>query len=406
MVYGSILRQPGWKANDFLFYCCPDCDERTKEKKDFLEHAFTHIHINDSKDILFEPVIKLEESNTELIVAESVVSEPIASQLIVLEPRSGSSEENELVDYETITPDDYHASEEQNLSEETEIKIPANKKRARKAPLKKTEKKPKVKNEKAPSKRAEEFKITCWDCGEDFYPKSKMILHMQTVHGHDNIYKCNHCDTLFKNKMKFDVHKFTEHGEGHVQTFMCTECPYTTFSAANLWHHVDRKHKDGMKKTKLCPHCPKMFRDGHLNDHIRQVHTIARHKCNECDEMFTSVKELRDHSIDVHKRTSFDCDRCDARFTTKSGLEGHVLNIHEKNYPFKCTMCDNAYANKKNLNRHMSRSHTEVKPYACELCDLRFVFPSDLSGHVKAKHEGARRINQNKDPYPHFLSNV
>ena len=345
MVYTCILKVGGWKAEDFLFYCCPDCNQRTKEKTDFLAHAL--IHISE----------KFEPENHEVSRVDPF------QDCRDIKP----SNDFQNSDQHPEDPLDMQNSKISSLSECSENDVSINRKRIRKTPLKTGLKKLKKAKEKVPNKKAEQFKIKCWECSEEIYPKSRMILHMRTVHGHDDIYKCAHCDTRFKDKMKLDIHKFRVHGEGHIQTYTCAECPYTTLKSCNLIQHV------------------------------RQVHSNARYSCDMCDERFKSTKDLRDHYIDDHERESFDCDRCDARFISKTGLEGHVSVVHEKKYAYKCDKCDKAYANNIGLRRHIIRVHTGLKSHACDQCNLKFVFPSDLRGHVKDKHDRIGRREELDD---------
>ena len=48
--------------DEFLYYCCPECDSREKCKEMFLEHALKH-HPN-ADNCFLNVKVKLEEINT------------------------------------------------------------------------------------------------------------------------------------------------------------------------------------------------------------------------------------------------------------------------------------------------------------------------------------------------------
>ena len=53
----------------YLYYCCPQCDHKAKTKSLFVDHA--HSAHPESKEVLIEPIVKLEDSE-ELVLKEDV----------------------------------------------------------------------------------------------------------------------------------------------------------------------------------------------------------------------------------------------------------------------------------------------------------------------------------------------
>ncbi|XP_064651205.1 zinc finger protein 345-like [Lineus longissimus] len=139
------------------------------------------------------------------------------------------------------------------------------------------------------------------------------------------------------------------------------------------------------------------------------------HRCEQCDEVFTSSNDLMRHRT-IHagekptvgdkkllsrhddesdrekehgdpEERSIGCDKFGKADTRGSILTGHRL-IHTRERPFSCDQCDKTFGSSSHLVVH-KRSHTEERPFSCDQCDKTF---KSYSGFVTHKyiHTGVR----------------
>ena len=383
MVQTSVLTNPSWRAEDFLFFCCPDCDEKSKEKEIFIKHIYIHIfhegdHSND------EPI---DEPIDDIEYKIEVKEDPTESKNDpIIEDDHSDEEETKCCTKHEVCDNNLSNSQEVDQNSIEKVNLSDGFSNVQKDTKRKRLLKPKEHSKKKKNS-SRLFNFSCWECDLSSLSKPQLKEHMINVHGHDDMFKCPHCEALFKHKENLGYHKALKHGEGTLETIICTQCTFTTNRKYKMNRHVKAKHEETVKNV-LCSFCPKTFTDVKaVRNHIKSMHTFNKFNCSECSELFKSVQEVRNHMIDVHKRQSFNCPKCEARFTTKIGLDGHILDVHEKKYPFKCSLCSAAYANSKNLKRHFVRKHDKNKPFPCNYCDAKHSFSSDLKAHMKIAHK-------------------
>ena len=82
-------------------------------------------------------------------------------------------------------------------------------------------------------------------------------------------------------------------------------------------------------------------------------------KCNNCEEKFSSRKDLADHFKSVHRRVNYSCSKCSKMFKYRKNYRKH-LEIHKsKESPKqeKCPECGKTFQFRSYLNRHL-KMHT------------------------------------------------
>ncbi|KAM3181451.1 hypothetical protein ACTXT7_014361 [Hymenolepis weldensis] len=87
---------------------------------------------------------------------------------------------------------------------------------------------------------------------------------------------------------------------------------------------------------------------------IRKTGEARQFRCNQCDDMFYSLRDLENHTQETHG--GYKCHLCKMAFTQRSNLQRHALK-HVDFRPFECNLCGRAYYRKDHLMRHMQRTH-------------------------------------------------
>ena len=119
---------------------------------------------------------------------------------------------------------------------------------------------------KKPNKSQPNEKYQCIECREKFTCRSRLNIHMISVHVH----KCPLCNTCFKDKDQ-------------------------------LKDHVDRVHEG--KKKYACPTCDQRFSVKHsMTSHINAVHEkVKTVTCVFCNQSFSNKQQLKNHIGKVHE---------------------------------------------------------------------------------------------------------
>lgn len=142
-----------------------------------------------------------------------------------------------------------------------------------------------------------------------------------------------------------------------------------------------------IKKHKSCLICGEKFRFKiGLKKHVQDEHKSS-FKCEPCDRMFISEKNLRRHTRTIHlQKRVYTCDQCGKSSFHLSSFRRHV-QIHNGEKKFKCELCFRTFLRKDKLKRHMF-VHTGVKNFACELCSNRYSRKDKLNQHIAKYHYG------------------
>lgn len=266
-------------------------------------------------------------------------------------------------------------------------------------------------------------KYQCYECKACFSIKNKLIIHIETVHGHDNTRSYHNRLQTFPIKSRKHIYKI--HRGGHTdinKARHCSICPAVLYSLSGLKKHLNshepgEKHKchtcnkefstrklynmhissythlkkaDPESKTKFnfaCPLCDftcktNLMMENHKNtDHFK----VKPHICTMCKKAFTTSTKLRYHMERHRGIRQFQCSECSSMFTAASGLKKHCLRYHSEQRPVACDMCDKSFVCQSECNLHKLRHHSE-KNVPCPLCDGKFHSHSNLRSHIRKVH--------------------
>ena len=389
-----------WKVENidqFLNYCCPECDTKQKTKSDFIVHAID-AH-PDSREYL--PLFDFEEDKEGNEQNHCYIDtfEPLKTRFsssnsasVKLEPLSL----NGLLKMECDEEDcgRFFVTQESMLDHKRQFH--------RKNPRRKI-KKPKrfeldyvvevIKPSKASNKYLEtniEYHTTVSDDfhqdGDSYFepnkdsivvipeeerekaPEKPKVSKKRKLTDSDDEYEkpiCRKCDQKFPSQSAFNYHQKSVHsGEPKeakrigkppkyiwdidptdgIQKYKCDECNMF-FKHTNRVLSHKRRHHAIDQENKKCFLCAEVVPSKLLNIHMKRKHQNADgvFECNFCSELFkkSNSEQFMYHLTKEHQIGEFrhKCDQCDEVFCLKSQLENHKKIRHEKSCSVICDQC-------------------------------------------------------------------
>ena len=422
----DIIQNP-WsekKWEEFLYFCCPECNEKSQSKENFINHALskhpmskacleTSIHFEvkneeREKEEITRREVAIKSSNT-FNVLSRIKRNKLKSSINFYEneaktksdddplgfndPNSNDEKynvyepeikienqwEEEIMENDPIDYDDNDFIKIEDL-DETGENIQQN------PTAKKSKQKVKSKDRKSSSdpnndkkKRIYRRSKDCPICGKTI--KSKLQRHIETVHeGKRPIEQCPICGKEFR-------------GSGYLKT------------------HIDAIHNK-IRKWK-CEHCPLDFahKQGFI-DHVESIHKGLKWQCMYCEKSYPQRQALKRHKYTKHEDeindqykdegTTFPCKVCQKVFFTAEVLKDHLQVHHQvrtiienkneysksvlwkSDETFECDECGKIFNLKPNLSRHKVAVHGS---YICNICGKPSSNSGNLKKHIQAVHE-------------------
>ena len=409
---------------DYLYFCCPECNQKWQIKQDFVNHAINDhpISLNFLKEINDNSIDDINLSNNHDVEAteieESVIdlkiendedfeSEDIANTLF----EEGKNKDIKNEDPLKVEDDCLEKTDEEVISK----------------PLASKDKKSKKKKQS----KTETFNDRCPDCNFTTSDKNKLRRHV--ISAHSGKFECEYCDYKTYNQIALDIHtnalhtkatkfhceqceffSYTKGGvQSHVRTahlnskndnFQCEYCEFKTSHRSSIIKHTNAIHT---KATKYhCEQCEFFsYSKGGVNEHVRIVHlNIKRPRskdilCTQCGQAFERTRDLKMHELKIHGIASeytskymgnvkIQCDKCQETFDTTSKLNDHAKSCgNDEIKTIPCTICEMELVTGNVSLIHMKIDHNQVKAVLCNLCGKSFSSKGALSTHVKGTHE-------------------
>ena len=399
------------RIEDFLYFCCPICDQKNHSKDDFFHHAYSkhpeskgHLekHIYENKDESQKIEEKLSD-NTEIRVSsdfsndgsnikEENIEDELREEKIFMEKDSddyNAYDYSEMIQYEINEnmPSFDDMNNDKFIKEET-------------------------KDNTSSAKPHQKLILPCHLCNKILGSKYALKYHIKMSHERDGQedYKCELCGKTFFHPRNVKRHMLTRHlGE---KAHKCDICGKSFSQNANLKAHIQNVHNK--EKKFECGFCGNFFsQESNLKRHTK-VHTGQRdHKCEICDKYFSQAEHLRKHTRKIHENNekfdfinengnddnalpdisdmvaceikTINCENCGKYFKTKSALNYHVDSVH-KGLKFPCALCDKTYTRNTTLKSHMKmahgrlpnnlilrdESHQKIEKYSEENTEMKF----------------------------------
>ena len=440
-----------WLVNelcDFSFFCCPECDFRTKIEG-FFEH---HAVIKHPLSIEFFSAEVLEDDHTPVtdIKLDNDHFEKVKSEI----------DESEYFGDETFDEDYFEVDGVPKAEHDDHKSGFAPEIIDDKVQVKSLVKKRKRKKIELLDENDDDNSYDCPTCNVAVIGLCNLGLHLKNEHNKDNNdWQCPSCDRSFpalsklrrhvtsvhlKLKVKcpqcdarvcessFNQHMRVAHEGDRIQKpFRCEQCDFSSHALQYLKAHVKVVHEKDKHKLQ-CDECDlKFLFNSQLRDHKEAVHEgIKRFMCDKCGKGFQSKHMLNEHTIrgvcgvkepikcdkcdDVFSRrsyyimhhraihgghpmpnlsanaTQFMCDQCPNIYDSKASLQQHIYNIHSNyqppNNPKKCKFCDRVFKNLNSFKEHVKVVHEKSTPFKCDHCGKSFGTKTRLRSHVKLVH--------------------
>ena len=411
---------------DFLYYCCPECDNRHPSREEFLEHALSihqesnpylmKFHVKDelNDDFLIPDDIEencVKESNNSLSKDFIKNDKEIDEDLFTLKEENIDHDEN----YDDVSID---INEDFNVDENDIEEISTNEKFSHLEIV--TNKDEEFNNDgEVNQKDEDEFAVekivdkshgqngkvkylikwkgfdasdNTWEPIENLYctdmieafeknlEAEKGLLSIKEekqfnyIHEGINNPKCDICGKSFSSAQYLKIHIRTVH-EGH-KDYKCESCGKSFTQASTLKKH-SAHGKECLKRQ--------------MKKHKKKIRCII----NNCQDSFDSIIELREHKKDKHADDikNFNCEHCGKPYNNRPSLNRHVKAVHE-NLRFTCELCGKKYTGKKYLQQHIKVVHNRIYDFSCDEvgCTKGFSTASELKKHIECVHEGIKNF--------------
>ena len=241
----TIKQENPWlvpNIDEFLFYCCPECDMKCRYGDEFLEHATTFHELakvslpSTSSDFdHFEPEMYMQTDDEQELKQE---------------------EDGEELDVKPNVEDLQEAIISEPLTKETKAK--------RKA--------------KPSTKRSKKMKVEG-----------------------DETFKCDRCDFVANNKQHLDNHYgqhiYVLHEDG---SYHCESCEFTTTSKASIRNHRKRKHVYlGKFKCDICGKVMDCQASVDMHKRVKHFGELP-YECDQCDFKTETNQQLKNHKMSKH----------------------------------------------------------------------------------------------------------
>ena len=377
----TFLENSPWLVNtleEFLYYCCPECDERDNSKDSFIQHAYEH-HPEAKEALEMVIGVKIELPDVKLEDEEySNDDEPLATKKNEIQNNVKIMNDKKMTRIRcglcNIEVSKHNLKRHmQNKHENLQKDI--------------LDKEKFMVDVKLPLKSLFELKE------EDF-------IDDQNISHSDISLNCEtNTDILAKNhKINEDPLEIKE-----VNSFNIDSDDDLDDDDNDNNDYDYKPNKSGPKKKKKlknsnktiepkyqCSICMRGFSTStQYKAHMKYEMATKRqlYKCEPCEKIFLKEITLKRHHMSVHEgNNNWRCDICNKTYITHVKLRRHIRLIHtDKKLNLCCKYCNDVFQNARILKEHINSAHKPQVP--CELCSKTFHSLSSLEIHLREEHK-------------------
>lgn len=270
--------------------------------------------------------------------------------------------------------------------------------------------------------------VTCCWCPFTFADLGLLQNHLTDDHNKksSDVYCCEHCCSVFRNRVLLNEHVLSHHGpeeheqfrlemdfQENVKPIECSVCLTWMNGTKAFDAHTKDAHK--MYRILQCYVCG-IFKKkpSGLLDHLKVHDRFRKYRCYECDNVepkitnpndrrshkcvlcgvwFLNHTTIRNHLASVHGQDQiYDCAICDDfSFKTESDLKLHTDNVHDVWTEFKCKICSKNCKSAQSLNAH-KKTHASKSSSTniCKICGSKFRRKDYLMRHMKSHSDASK----------------
>ena len=433
----------------YLFYCCPECDDKSENKESFIGHAVTNhpkakeiLCENETLTKLEEPEfmdienefdvhIKNEPSDDLLNVNTEVDSIPKCVPVQDLNALKDKGRKFLFVNVKDL--EELKCMKCQQIFQSKEFLQKHNQEYHPEVVNSFTKIKCNLCDKILPSKKGLEYhKIKdhhdllgagykCKECGHIAINLQKLRHHVKL--NHTLIFKCDQCDYIVPSGIQgskesnLKTHKIRKHGKHNMEGTKCEMCCIEFVNNNTLLAHLNKTHEIQVNDDVTCEFCGKNIASKCLTRHQRYVHGYysTGYKCLICDMYLNSKNQEDKHKLEKHDK-DLDCEKCNQTFDNLLAFNDHLKACSEDPKNFTCKKCNNGYvwhstktlqihwaeehqlhkdicdvcgfagAHKFELRSHARRHNLAAQGHQCHHCGKTFHMPLELSVHLKEDH--------------------
>ena len=327
---------------DFTYFNCPECDTKSQQKQEFINHAFAK----------HKKALEGFQNVTDGSLDDVIVPTRIKKEDFV-EPAIEENETKELVKKDpTKIPPDRNARR-RNAAYNTEP-------------------------------------VLCTTCGKTIANRRNLKKHEKEKHGiisatvfekrKSNII-CSKCNSKFENPTELNTHVL-ECCKNDLKDFPCIDCDLRWASGPALNIHLKIDHKHGEIYT--CEQCGKCLKKlASIKSHMKVVHEKKKDIiCHLCGTGFARNQGLKLHIQTIHEKSGkFKCEHCDFRSISQYKLDSHINEVHTKAIKFNCNLCNFFCYRREGLGTHIKHVHLKIRPHKCSKCPEAYIRRKELEKH-------------------------
>ena len=355
--------------DEYLYYCCPQCDTKCKTKPLFIDHACnTHPEARECGLNSDEVHVKIEAGTLE-------IKSDICDYANVVIKEETKEYYNDFHEYWNDQPEGERLQEgEDPLEEDLEI---SSMKRKRKKINYNVEQASEFnefsnwKPKKKKKKDAQQYKgpFQCYRCGiKDFKKLSEIKEHLTEIHfgfrkihyGKPRDYQCQLCHAMYETEERLTKHTCSLNPEFLKKSDnKCEICNMEFDRRQKLVLHNQTFHV--MEKKFVCDYPDCDFKSKQAKNLMAHKQRKHEQKCDEvchiCGKAFFDIYSLKNHLETAHNSTerSYICDKCGASYFTRHALQHHVREKHPVYY--LCTCCEKLFQSTTKLRVHYCNEH-------------------------------------------------